>query len=335
MSNIHDVARAAKVSAMTVSRFFNAPAKLSAATRHRVEAAIKQTHYFPNAAARSLIVGRTDSIALIVGDITNPFFTTVARGVEDRAQQSNLALIICNSDETLAKEKQYVELLLRRRIDGIILAPSHLGADHLAALIRKRTPAVLLDRPSSEVPFDVVRGDSKKAAFELTQHLISQGYQRIAFVGGPPDNSALQDRVAGYRRALRAARRKARVHLGSYTEASGLELMRRLLAETSRDQWPDAVLAANNHVAIGVIRALKEHRLRIPQDIGLASFEEVEASSWRSPFFTAAVQPAYDLGWKAADRLVQRIANYEAPAAELVLPFTLHTRASTRGPQSG
>jgi len=331
MSNIVRVARAAGVSTMTVSRYFNDPGKLRPETRARVEAAVDALQYVPNAAARSLIHGRTDTLALIVADITNPFFTTLARGVEDVAQQHGLTLILGNADETLAKERAYLGVMVARRVDGVILSPAPGEGHNLGLLAGHRIPVVLIDRRIDGADVDVVRGDSRAAGLLLTRHLIELGHRRIAFIGGPANVSSLEDRLAGYRAALAEVGLPASVHLGRYDRRSGEEIVAALAVSGNR-LGCSALVAANNAVAGGALLALARLGLRVPGDVSLVCFEDFESDAIVDPFLTVVVQPAYEIGHRATSILLDRIRGGSGAANDVVLPVTLLIRRSAAAP---
>jgi LacI family transcriptional regulator len=328
MSNILRVARAAGVSAMTVSRYFNDPAKLRPETRARVAAAVEALRYVPNAAARSLIQGRTDTVALIVADITNAFFTTVARGVEDVAQQHGYTMILGNADETHEKERAYLGVMVSRRVDGVILSPAGDDGGNLEILVAHEIPVVLVDRRIDTADVDVVRGDSRAAGHALTRHLIDLGHGRIAFLGGPAGVSSLEDRLAGYREALAEAGLAPIVQLGRYDRGSGEEIIEAQLRAAAPLPFT-AVVAANDKVGVGVIAALARHALRVPADVSLVCFEDSESDTVVDPFLTVAVQPAYEIGQRAMGLLLDRMRGAQEPPREVVLPITMITRRST------
>src|SRR5438270_1653615 len=182
---LRDVAAKAGVSAITVSRALNNTGYVSPQTRLRITAAVHDLNYVPNALASSLRSKRTQLLALLVTDVTNPFWTTVARGVEDGAMDAGYGVILCNSDEDRDKEARYLDLLLRRRIDGLVVVPTTESTEILQNLQRRKVPFVLVDRLVSGVTADSVRGDSRGGACEVTTHLLRTGYRRIGLITGP------------------------------------------------------------------------------------------------------------------------------------------------------
>lgn len=307
---IQEVAARAGVSAMTVSRVLNSPDLVAVKTRQRVLHAIEELGYVPNALASGLLRGRTRTIALIVSDISNPFFTIVLRGVEDMAQRNGYTVIIGNSDESPEKERQYVHALISKRIDGLLIAPAgNMSRKTLDLLRRRHSPFVLIDREIEGISADVVMGDSVGGARQLTEHLISLGHQRIALVNGQLDVPTARDRLRGYEDALRAhgiAPQPALQKECTYRRDGAHKGMRQLLA-LPPDQRPTAILAANNFIGIGVIETLREANLRVPEDIAVVCFDDIELASALDPFLTVASQPARTFGTIAAQFLFERL----------------------------
>ena len=326
MSTIRDVAQEAGVSMMTVSRYFNEPQKLGAETRSKVEKAIKDKQYVPNAAARSLVKGTTNTLSLVLADVTNPFFTKIARAVEDVVQERGYTLMLGNTDETVEKERRYLNVLVSQRVDGVILSPSGSNAENIAFLQQHEIPVVLIDRKVSEVGIDTVVTDSFDAGYQLTRHLIERGYKDIAFVGGKQGISTLEERLNGYCSALNESGLSPDYRLGEYTKQSGEKIVEEILALRKP---PQAIVAANNFVAIGAIEALRRHGLNIPGDVGLACFGDLEAASTIDPFLTVIKHPAYELGRQAAQMLIQRIDGYSGAPRQNKLPVQLIVRRST------
>lgn len=329
MPTISDVARQAGVSTVTVSRVLNNAPNVNLATRARVEQAIRQLGYVPNVAARSLRSKRTHSLALIVPDITNPFWTTVARGVEDAAQSSGYAVLLCNTDENCAKQSRYLDLVASRRVDGVIIAPCDSDVENIRALRDREIATVLVDRRVPGWETDSVRGDSAGGAYALVRHLIALGHRRIAMISGPPNTSTAEDRVDGYCAALREAGIEpdgALIRRGEFRASSGERLMGQLLDEGFQ---PTATFAANNAIALGVIDAAARRGRRIPHDLALVCFDDFDAASHLFPFLTVAVQPAYEMGATAAQLLLDRIAaGPTAPPQHVLLPTRLIIRHS-------
>lgn len=326
MSTIHDVAQQAGVSAMTVSRYFNDPDKLHPETQSEVEEAVRSQQYVPNAAARSLVYGDTKTLSLVLADITNPFFTKIARAVEDAVQEQGFTLTLGNTDETVEKERRYLETVVEQRMDGVILSPAGSDQESIEKLRQHDVPVVLIDRKVSGTNVDTIVTDSFDAGQRLTNHLIERGYRDITFVGGEEEISTLEERLDGYCNAMREADLVPTYHLGEYSQRSGERIVNRILR---RQGAPEAFLAANNFVAVGAIRALRHRNLNVPDDVGLACFGDLEAASTIDPFLTVIKHPAYELGKKAAEILIDRIEGYGGPAREEVLSVNMVVREST------
>ena len=330
MPNIRDVAKLAGVAPITVSRCINKPGYCSPETRLRVEAAIVELGFVPNRLASGLRSRRTNTLALILTDITNPFFTTIARGVEDIASQAGYTVIFCNTDESASKEKMYLQMLLEKRVDGILLVPALNGLDSTALIKKQNIPMVVLDRRLPELIADVVRCDSEGGAFALTQLLLSLGHQEIAILNGPKDVSTSEDRLAGYRRALTEAIipiNPKRKYYGTFTQESGYEMAHKALTESIK---PTALFAANNFIAYGALKALRELELRVPEDIALVGFDDLPSILVPFPFLTVAAQPAYEMGRRASEILLRKLDGGSSDQyQEVVLPAEIVIRQSS------
>ena len=340
MSTISDVARRAGVSAMTVSRVINTSGYVSAPTRRRVERAIEELGYVPNVLARQLRSKRTKTIALVLSDITNPFFTTIARGVEDVAAPRGFAVMFCNTDESAVEEAQYLQVLIERQVDGVLLVPTRRHGTSLRTLRAHGVPAVVLDRRVADPKVDSVRCDSEAGAYELARHLIALGHCRIAVLTGRRTISTSLDRVAGVRRALKERGlaldpdlvRFGGYNFGSLNQSDGYDMAQAVL--TSVSPPPTAIFAANNFIAFGVIRALVEAGLNVPGDMSVVAFDDLPAEWAIDPFLTVAAQPAYEIGRRAAELLLERIAgDLDAAGKAVVLPSKLIIRNSSAAPR--
>lgn len=333
MSTIADVAKRAGVSKMTVSRVINNSGYISQDTRSRVEEAIAELGYIPNALARSLRFKQTQTIALIVTDITNPFFTTIARGVEDAASEQGFSVIFCNTDESPEEEQEYIRVLIQKQIDGLLLVPARSRPGSVALLQDKTIPLVLLDRQLPGQSVDSVRCDSGLGAYRLVRHLLDLGHRRIATLSGPADVTTAADRVAGWQRALHEVGLDAPADLlqyGMYSVDSGYTMARCALEATPP---PTAFFAANNFIAVGAVRALAERGLRVPEDASLVTFDDLPPTMTIDPFFTSAIQPAYEMGRQATLLLLDRLEGKgpDGPQ-EIILPPEFVFRRSSGPP---
>lgn len=340
MSTISDVAKRAGVSTMTVSRVVNRTGYTAAGTRARVEAAIEELGYVPNALARQLRSKRTKTIALVVSDISNPFFTTIARGAEDVAVGRGFSVMYCNTDESEAEEEQYLRVLIERQLDGVLLVPVGSSGASFRLLHAHRMPVVVLDRRVAARDVDSVRCDSEAGAHALTRHLIALGHRRIAVLTGRRHISTSVDRVAGCRRALEEAGLTLPdelVHYGDFNfgrlnQADGHRMAQEVLAAAGEP--PTAIFAANNFIAFGVIRAVREAGLRVPGDFSVVAFDDLPEDWITEPFLTCAAQPAYEIGRRAAALLLDQISgDHHATGESIVLPFELIIRRSSGPPR--
>lgn len=330
MSTLQDVADRAGVAPITVSRVINNSGYVSDATRLRVERAIAELEYVPNVLARSLRSRQTNTLALVLTDITNPFWTTVARGVEDAASEAGFNVIFCNTDESEKAQEQYLYMLLQKQVDGVLLVPARSKPDSVLFIQKQNTPLVVLDRRVPGAQVNGVRCDSKDGAYRLMRLLLSLGHRRIAMLSGPKDVSTAADRVAGYRRALTEAGLEVEellVLYGEFTQASGYEMARRAMVLLPR---PTALFAANNFIATGAIRALRKMNLHVPDDVALVSFDDFPPSLLIDPFLTVANQPAYEMGQRATELLLAHLDDQHSRACqEIILPTEIIVRRSS------
>lgn len=339
MSTISDVAKLAGVSAMTVSRVINNTGYTSREARERVGAAVAELGYVPNALARQLRSKRTKTIALVLSDISNPFFTTIARGVEDVAVHHGFSVMLCNTDESETEQAQYLLMLVERQVDGVLLVPAKSSGSSLRLLRVHGMPFVVLDRRVAIRHVDSVHCDSEAGAHALTRHLLELGHRRIAVLTGRRSISTSVDRVAGCRRALEEAGlaldeklvRYGGFNFGNLNQADGFHMAQEVLA--APDQ-PTAIFAANNFIAFGAIRALREAGFRVPEDMSVVAFDDLPAEWVSEPFLTVAAQPAYEIGRRAAALLLNRlVGGGGAQGEDVVLPFELIIRRSSGPPR--
>lgn len=329
MPTIYDVAKHAGVAPATVSRVINDSGYVAGETRERVERAIAALGYAPNRLAQGLRSKQTQTLGLILTDITNPFWTTVARGVEDAASKAGFSVVLCNTDESQAKQDQYARLLLQKQVDGFVLVPACNDAETVTRIRERGVPLVVLDR-RVPIPVDTVRGDSEGGAHSLVRHLLAQGHRRIAVLGGAREVSTATDRVAGYRRAMGEAGLTvdpALILYRDFTLAAGDEMASLVLA---LDPAPTALFAVNNFIAIGALRALRDAGVRVPEDVAMVAFDDLPQAMVVEPFLTVAAQPAYQMGHQATELLLARLAGDKSDKIlEIILPAQLVVRRSS------
>ncbi|MGO4731233.1 LacI family DNA-binding transcriptional regulator [Paenibacillus sp. 2KB_22] len=335
MITIYDIAKKANVSAMTVSKVINHTGRISSATRERVQQVIDELGYIPNSNARSLVLQRTQMLSLLITDITNPFYTTLARGAEDAAHLRGYRLLFGNSDEDYNKEKDYVDAILSTRVDGVLFAPAgDRSLTHLKQLQERHIPFVFLDRTVPGITSDIIAGDSREGAIELIRYLVQLGHRRIALVNGSSEVSTARLREEGYIEGMREVGVDIDPELvlrTGYRDFSDEEGLDQLLSQPEK---PTAIFAANNMLAIGVIRLLRKRGLRVPEDISVVCFDDLDLASAFDPFLTVAAQPAYDFGFQGVQMLIDRIEG-KAPseAQTIILPSELRIRASASAPR--
>ena len=326
--NIYDVARVARVSVYTVSAVVNKSGHVSATLQRRVEAAVQKLNYRPNLLARGLVRQETHTIGIVVRDIVNPFFPLLVRGAEDAAQKAGYSVLLCNSDDRREKEEQYLELLLSKRVDGILLnkAPGTLSLSLRQQLAESKVPVVSMMRTSPDLKGDAVVTDDEKGAFEAVSHLARVGHRRIAMVSGPLSVSNGKARWNGFRKALKLSGLQYEPHLvieGDYHIDSGYRAGLSLLP-----RQPDAVFVANYLMTVGVMKAADEMGLNCPRDFGVASFDDYPWLSCFRPRLTTVELPKYEIGTTAVQLLLERISGKRSRRALVTLSPELHVRES-------
>ncbi|MDF2926749.1 MAG: LacI family transcriptional regulator [Paenibacillaceae bacterium] len=334
MVTIYDIAKKANVSAMTVSRVINNKGRISEKTRAKVKRIMEELNYVPNEMARSLVLRETQVLFLLITDIMNPFFTTLARGAEDAANKQGYRVLFGNSDESLDKEREYVDTLLKSRVDGVLLAPA---GDHslpqLETLRAHNVPFVLLDREVPGIQSDVVLGDSKEGTRMLMEHMIALGHTDIALVNGGSEVSSARLRAAGYREALKLNDlpcEEERVLELDYAPRSGSQRIA-LWLQSLAARRPTAIMCGNNMLAIQTVQAIRSCGLQVPQDISVVCFDDLGPVGEIDPFLTVAAQQAYQFGYTGTQLLIERIMNREEEQPfwkRIVLPAELVVRRS-------
>jgi LacI family transcriptional regulator len=319
----------AGVSTATVSRALNGKSTVDPELVARVVAAAKELGYQPNGPARNLRRQEAAVLALIISDVENPFFTAIARGVEDVAHTVGYSVVLCNADENADKERRYVDVAIQERVAGVIMSPTPTAAN-VDLLINRGTPLVAVDRPLPERMVDTVLVDTRLAARQATEHLLAQGYGRVGCITGPMGVRTADDRLAGYRDALRAARAKSTPRLVRRTEFKAAGAHKAANELLSQPEPPDALLVANSAMAVGVLAALGE-RGRCPgRDVGVIAFDDVPWAELVDPPLSVVAQPAYEIGTVAAQLLLARIGDNARAATTTTLAARLIERGSSR-----
>jgi len=327
-----EVAKKAGVSIATVSRVVNKQESVSPEMRSRVLQTIKALGYQPSRTAQRLRAKRGHVIGLIISDIQNPFFTAVARGIEDVAYQHGYSLILCNSDEDAEKERLYLDVMRAEAVAGVILATTVEDNPGVRQLMDNGIPVVAMDRQLTDPNIDSVLVDSVQGTVDLMSHLIELGHRRIGFIGGPVTITTMRERRDGYLLAHQKHGLTVSPELmrfGNPKQAGGYACAQELL---QLQLPPTAIFASNNMITLGALRAIQERGLRIPENISIGCFSDMPWSALLNPPLTAIAQPDYELGQKAAELLLERFKQPDKPPSRVQLQLQLIVRASTGRP---
>ena len=339
MPTIKEVADLAGVAVGTVSHVINGSVPVSEPLRRKVQEAIRELDYHPNHVARSLKTSKTRTLGIIVPDMTISFFPQVIRGAESAAHERGYSLIAVNSDENGDRQRELLSLLRSQRVEGILLviAAAPTPVNQISRMISAGMRLVCLDRIPDRVPVDSVSVEDVSAAELGVDHLIAMGHRRIAIVTGPQSLKNERQRLLGYKQALERAGLAPDPELiwagNNLPEEVGAMCLERLREVTPR---PDAVFATNGPTGLGVLRAFRDCGLETPEDIGFVTFDELTVDDLFKPSITTVVQPAYDIGFRAAQILLERI-DQGASTEESVtvrLPAKLLVRASSGLPRA-
>jgi LacI family transcriptional regulator len=306
--SIREVAARAGVSVGTVSNVLNRPEIVALSTRERVHEAIKALGFVRNESARQLRAGRSRIIGLVVLDVANPFFTDVARGVEDEASMAGLAVILCNSDDQLPKETRYLELLEEHRVQGILITPVAGADERLALLQRRGTPVVLVDATSPSGGQCSVAVDDVLGGDVAMSHLIDAGHQRLAYIGGPVSIRQVADRRDGALRALaRAGRAPAALQMIE-TRALNVQAGQQAgaaIAAQPASRRPTGVFCANDLIALGLLQEMTRRGIGVPGDIAIVGYDDIDFAAAAAVPLSSVRQPRQQLGRTAAQLLLE------------------------------
>jgi len=329
MPTIKDVARRVGVSTATVSHVINKTRFVSEELRRRVLEAIQELNYQPNAIARSLVKRKTHTIGIIITDILNPFYTAIVRGIEDVTYKSGYSVVLCNTDEDPEKEILYIQILLEKRIDGLIISTAFQDGPHPLLSRFKMIPLAAIVRRIQGLASDAVLGDNTGGAHKAIDHLIQLGHRRIGIISGPPGLSSGAERLEGYKNALRNHRIPFDEHwikIGDFKRESGYSLTKEIF---QKSPLPTALFVANNQMTIGALQALNELRIRIPEDISFVSFDDMEWYSFLDPPLTTVEHSPYLMGKTAGEILLQKVSHKRKNPKKVLIPSHLIIRKST------
>lgn len=325
-ATIKDIARVVGVSVATVSRALNGAENVLPDTRQRILDAARELRYAPSGAARSLITRRTDTVGALLPDLHGEFFSELIRGIDQAARARGLHLLLSSSHDD-ADEAAAALRAMNGRVDGLIVMSPHADDDFLSQNLPVTLPAVLLNSGVSRPRQRVFAVDNFGGARQITEHLVRSGRRRIAFLGGPVANFEARERERGYRTGLPAGLQPW-VLAGDFSEAGGQQAAARLLALPAAER-PDAVFAANDIMAIGLLGALVAGGLRVPEDIALAGFDDIPVARYVSPALTTMHVPIAALGSQALEALADALDSPLAPSGEsTVMPVQLVVRRS-------
>lgn len=329
MPTIKDVAKRVGVSTATVSHVINKTRFVSEELTAKVLKAIRELNYQPNAIARSLVKRKTHTIGIIISDILNPFYTAIVRGVEDVTYKSGYNVVLCNTDEDPEKEMLYIQILMEKRIDGLVISTAFQDGGHPLLSQLKGIPLVTVVRKIKNLASDAVLGDNSGGVYKAIDYLIQLGHRRIGIISGPTGLSSGAERLAGYKKALESHQIPIESHwikIGDFKKESGYSLTKELF---ELSPLPTALFVTNNQMTIGALQALTELKIRIPEDISFVSFDDMEWYSFLNPPITTVEHSPYQMGKKAGEMLVRRISKKEGRPKRVLFPSKLVVREST------
>jgi LacI family transcriptional regulator len=331
VNDIRDLAEVLGLSITTVSRVINGKAKryrISDETQKRVLQAAKQHNYVPNKLARGLKLSRTDTLGLIIPDISNPFFADIAQSIEREARSKGYSLILCDSGEDHVLEKELIALLLSQKVDGIIIAPVGTDYAHIIQTFNSGMPLIVIDRCFTDIGLPFITSDNYQGGNDAVNYLISMGHRKIACIQGIPKSMPTIERVRGYRDALinHGIHPDASLIVGdNYNTENGYRQTRILF---SMEDPPTAIFALSNLIGLGVIKAIDEMGLKIPENISLISFDEQPYSAFLGTPMTTVDQKKSEIGQLAVDVLLKYIDNKES--RKRIVHMTLKTNLIIR-----
>jgi len=326
---IKDIAKKTGVSYATVSRALNGRSGVKEDTRVLVLEEARKMGYQPNAIARGLVLRYTHTLALVIPDITNPFFPEIARGVEDAASLLGYSVFLCNTNWDEEKERLYIKTLQEKRVDGIILHPAYnVGEDRFSDF---NIPMVLLNKIPGVVDYSSIEVDNVRGGYLAAKHLIEAGYRKIAFIGGSESSPSNKEREEGYKLALSKYKIEIDDSLilkGGFKSKDGYDNMQRLI---NSGNIPDAVFGGNDIIALGVLHCVQENGLRVPEDIGIIGFDDIPYASLPQIQLTTIEQPKYQMGKYAIELLMKTLEDKtDREIKRIILEPKLKIRKTTR-----
>lgn len=334
MATMKDVALSAGVSTATVSRALMTPEKVSLSTRKRVDDAISETGYSPTTLTRTLRRNESKTIVTIVPDICDPYFSDILRGIEDAAVENGYVILVGDSSQQQKREQSFVNLVYTKQVDGMVLLGSDLPFNASRQEQKNLPPLVMACEYAPELELPTVHIDNLTAAFEAVNYLTKLGHKRVAELSGPESSSLCQFRHQGYQQALRRAgiaMNNAYIHYGNFTFEAGAAAITQLLSLSSP---PTAVFCHNDIMAIGATQKAKQMGFRVPQDISIMGFDDIEFSQYCDPPLTTISQPRYEIGRQSMLMLLELLKGNDVRSGSRLLESSLVVRESTAPPKS-
>lgn len=328
---LREVAGVAGVAISTVSAYLNHTRTISPELQLRIRDAVRQLDYVPNSQARNLRMRRAASVGLVVPSLENPFFARLAEGIESRLSEEDMTLTLSQSGAVGDREDRHIGLLRKARLDGVIVVSATGRASSSILQLSERFPVVLADEhlPSLDAAF--VGSDNRRGGRSIADAALDCGGRRPLVITGPPGLWSAQSRLSGYRESLAAhgfGENEVTIERGDYTFASGLAIAERLFPGDGRGHH-DTVIAANDLMALGVLRRLRELGMQVPHDVVVVGFDDIPAAEMLTPSLTTVAQPAYEVGRTAADLILRAMAGEDVHQAHLELPVLLKRRETT------
>jgi len=334
MSTIRDVAERAGVSTTTVSHVLNRTRKVDPHTAARVEAAVNELGYRPNALARSMRRGRTHTVGIVIPDIANPFFGDLARSLEDHMFEAGYSAIICNSDGEEDKEARYLDVLLSKKVDGLLLIAASQPSERLVHLVESGPPTIVIDRELGDLPVSHVLVENHRGGYLAGRHLLELGHRDIGVIAGPGGLGTSARRLEGFRQALDEAgveQGEGRVLVGDFRAASGRAAMDGWL---QRGAPPTAIFAENDLMAIGALSAAHAADIDVPTELSVVGFDGIAFGADVTPPLTTVTQSVNDVATAAVELLFERLRGTPTEPRLVELPVSLTLRGSSGPPRA-
>ncbi|KHE71623.1 LacI family DNA-binding transcriptional regulator [Halobacillus sp. BBL2006] len=331
MVTIKDVAKVANVSISTVSRVLNNSGYTSASTKEKVHKAVDELKFQKNMVATAMIKKQTSTLGLIIPDIKNIFYGELTRAIEDEAHKHGFNVILCNTDNDLSKESEYLNFLLRKGIDGIIFSTPEINDRNVREIIKTRPdlPLIILGSQVKDVRLDEVLVDNFEGGYQATKHLLELGHQKIGYIGGQPDSYSTVERYKGYQEALedyKVKLNKNYVKLDEFKINSGYNKGLEML---SRKDRPTAIFAGNDAIAVGIYKAARELGLNVPEQLSVIGFDDSQFAEIVDPELTTIRTPISEMGQKTVELIVQIVKEGKNFKETVTFQPTLIERGST------